>query len=55
VSERKPILQLRSFVEEQEILAHIDGDIWEKSLEREQEELDKLTSCKARILEIFDE
>ena len=37
------------------ILAQIDGDIWEESLEREEEERDKLASRKDRILEVFDE
>jgi hypothetical protein len=37
------------------IAAHIDGNLWEESLEREEEERDKLASRKDRILEVFDE
>jgi hypothetical protein len=32
------------------ILAHIDGDAWERSLEIEQEELAEIVDLKARIL-----
>jgi hypothetical protein len=32
------------------ILAHIDGDAWERSLEIEQEEFAEIADWKARIL-----
>jgi hypothetical protein len=36
------------------IMAHIDGDAWERSLESEAEGLDKLASRKDRIMAILE-
>jgi hypothetical protein len=37
------------------ILAHIDGDAWERSLEAEDAHSDRLASCRAEILAMLEE